>query len=118
MKIMIVDDNDFSVELLSSMINDSSVNIIRAKDGTEAVEIFSKSPVNDIDIIFMDIVMAEENGDEAVKQIRNLNREDAKTVKVYATTVYTNNFDQKYFDGILSKPFNRDKVLEIINQIK
>lgn len=113
MKIMIVDDNDFSVELLSSMIDDASIEIQIARDGSEAVQIFENSVPGEYSMILMDIVMNYENGDHAVKRIRSLNREDAKTVRIYASTALVN-YDMSDFDGILSKPFDRKKVNEII----
>ena len=64
--ILIAEDNDSNYLLLSKLIN-KSYNIIRAKNGLEAVELF---PEIKPDLILMDIKMPVMNGLEATAKIR------------------------------------------------
>ena len=57
MRVLVVEDNDFSAELISSAIERYQVDIVRAKNGDEALELFKSSAVGEISVIFMDIIM-------------------------------------------------------------
>lgn len=122
MKILLVDDSDFSMDMLSAMlpVTDAS-DVIRAKDGDEAVQIFKNSAEGEISLIIMDIIMEKERGDKAADDIRALDRADAKSVIIFAATAYKA-FDiekeGKSFNGVIFKPFKRDEVNQIIESCK
>lgn len=71
--ILIVDDNDLNVELILQLAESyekekgSSINILTAINGQEAVDICNKE---DVDIIFMDLMMPVMDGSEATKIIK------------------------------------------------
>jgi CheY-like chemotaxis protein len=71
LKILIAEDDLYSEMFLSTEVKTYSKEIIKAKTGTEAVEICRNN--NDIDLILMDIRMPEMNGFEATRQIRKFN---------------------------------------------
>jgi len=89
-------------------------NIIEAENGAEAV---SKSKDNDVDIVFMDIVMPIMTGVEALKKIR----EEKTNLPVVMLTSIA---DQKMIDdcqsyGVLDyilKPINADSGPEILKR--
>ena len=54
------------------------------KNGQEAVDAFSSAPEGTFDAVLMDIRMPIKNGYEAVREIRSLGRQDAKTVPIIA----------------------------------
>ena len=57
------------------------MNVERAEDGKNAVEIFRNHPEGTFDVILMDIMMPEMNGYEAAKAIRAMNdRPDGKNI--------------------------------------
>ncbi len=119
MKVLIADDSTFSAELIKSIIERDDVEYVHAYTGNEAVKIFEESQIGEIDIILMDIVMQDGYGNEAADQIRQLDREDASTVKIYATTAFKGfDFRDKghSFNGALFKPFERDALNELINK--
>ena len=57
-----------------------------AVDGVEAFERFRNSPLGYFSVILMDMQMPRWNGLEATRQIRALDRPDAKTVPIIAVT--------------------------------
>jgi len=71
--ILVAEDNDVNLELLSLLIKQYSeeknvdINLLTARNGQEAVDICSSEP---IDIIFMDLMMPMMNGNEATKLIK------------------------------------------------
>ncbi|MFC2074531.1 response regulator [Campylobacterota bacterium] len=71
--ILVVEDNDVNLELISLLIEQYSeeknadINLLTARNGQEAVELCSSQP---IDLIFMDLMMPTMNGNEATKIIK------------------------------------------------
>ena len=72
-KILIVDDSDLNNELIEHLLGsysrdkDVPLNIFKANDGKQAVEICDE---NEIDIVFMDYMMPVMDGNEATKIIK------------------------------------------------
>lgn len=70
-KILIAEDMELNYILLVNALEKTGVEIIRAKNGIEAVEICKDN--NDIDLILMDIDMPRMNGVQATAEIRKFN---------------------------------------------
>lgn len=80
--ILIAEDVETNFILIKRFLRKTGVNILWAKDGREAVDIFNNH--NEIDLILMDIRMPVMNGFEALKIIREANPD----VPVLAQTAY------------------------------
>ena len=82
-KVLLVEDNKINMLLAKTLIKRIITNctIFEAKDGNEAVEIYSKEKP---DVILMDIQMPNKNGYEATDEIRQF--EDAKNIPIIAIT--------------------------------
>lgn len=122
MKILLVDDNAFMRDLLANVIDREDVEMVEAADGAEAIEIFKKSQEKEIPLILMDIIMDNVKGDEAAKSIRELEREDAKSVKIYAVTVLGDRNLENYqqagvFDGFLNKQIVREELNQLVKKV-
>lgn len=68
--ILVAEDNNESFELIKFILKLSNVEILRAKDGTEAVKICSNNSV--IDLVLMDIQLPKMNGIAATKAIKKI----------------------------------------------
>ena len=68
------------------MLSSVGAVVIKASNGQEAIEIFEKSEVGEIDIILMDVMMPGVDGLAATRIIRSMSREDAKTIPIIAMT--------------------------------
>ncbi len=117
LKILIAEDEKTADDYLSIILKSIGKEILHAKTGIKAVEIYRNNP--DIDLILMDIKMPEMNGYDATRQIRKLNNE----VAIIAQTAYALKGDrEKAIDAgcndYINKPIDKEKLMEmIINNI-
>ncbi len=114
-KIIIAEDDETSFYFLKEVLKDIADDIIHAKDGIEAVEMAKKH--SDTDIILMDIKMPKLNGFEATKQIRSFNTKVfiiAQTA--YAQDSYKAKVSEAGCDAYISKPIDKQKLLDIISK--
>ena len=121
MKILVVEDNEFSTNLITEMLNALGVEVVTASNGHDAILKFERSAKNEFDMIFMDIVMPRLNGNESAATIRMIDREDARTIPIIAITALNSETDRQMMresgmDGFLQKPLSIPAVKEIIEQ--
>lgn len=122
-KILLVEDNEINAEIAKYILNSAGADIELAKDGKEAVEAFYASKEYYYDLILMDVMMPVMNGYEATKQIRSLDRKDAKEVPIIAMTA--NAFTKDKQDAIeagmnehVAKPLDIKLLLRVISRYK
>jgi PAS domain S-box-containing protein len=111
--ILIAEDQESNFFLVKEMLQHSELNILRAKDGEEAVALFRENP--QIQLVLMDIKMPNMDGYQATQIIRGLN----KKIPIIAQTAYAmaDDRDKVINSGCtdyISKPFNKKTLLEII----
>lgn len=82
--VLLAEDNELNLEIEVMMLRQVHLEAEVARDGQEAVDKFRSSPEHFYQLILMDIMMPEKDGLEATKEIRAMNRADAKTVPIYA----------------------------------
>ena len=106
------------VEETMSLISKVSIGV---SNGKEAVEIFEKSEEGYFGVIYMDILMPNMNGLDATREIRALNRKDAKKVPIIA--VSANTFSDDVFESRmagmnkhLGKPLDEEKMIKAYKQ--
>ncbi len=124
LNILLVEDNDLNMEIAELLLEEYGANIIKAWNGKEAVDIYRRSKIGDIDVILMDVMMPIINGYEATKMIRSCNREDAKSIPIIAMTA--NAFVEDKIKAkeagmrdYISKPFDEKLVIKTIsNNVK
>jgi len=115
LKILIVEDDVVSEDMLEIMIEDYCKAPLVAKNGFEAVQLCKENP--DIDFILMDIKMPELNGFEATKLIREFN----KDVIIFAQTAYALPGDREKTiaagcNDYISKPYSQSQLTELIQK--
>ncbi len=86
MKLLLAEDNELNMEIAKFLLEEAGAQIIETVNGKEAVETFAKSAPYEIDAILMDIMMPVMNGHEATREIRAMDRPDAKQIPIIAMT--------------------------------
>lgn len=72
--LLVVDDDKLILNLLSDFLSENGYNVIKARDGEEAVEAYKKN-CNEISLVLMDIVMPRKDGLTASTEIMEHNPE-------------------------------------------
>ena len=119
-KVLLAEDNELNSEITTVQLEEFGMNVERAVDGKNAVEIFRNHPEGTFDVILMDIMMPEMNGYEAAKAIRTMNdRPDGKNIPIIAMTA--NSFGEDVqasldagMNAHLSKPIVIEEVIKTI----
>ena len=119
-KVLLAEDNELNAEIATVQLEEFGMNVERAVDGKNAVEIFRNHPEGTFDVILMDIMMPEMNGYEAAKAIRAMNdRPDGKNIPIIAMTA--NSFAEDVQASLdagmnthLSKPIVIEEVIKTI----
>lgn len=75
-RILLAEDIDLNWEIANEILTSFGLEITRAINGKECVEIFEKSEIGYYDTILMDIRMPVMTGYDATKNIRKLDRSD------------------------------------------
>lgn len=118
-KVLLVEDNELNMEIATWLFEEHGASVIQAWNGKEALEIFGNSQIHEIDMVCMDIMMPVMDGLEATKEIRALEREDAKTVPIIAMSANAFSDDRKQsleagMNAHISKPIEVEKLLAVI----
>ena len=108
MKALVVDDEPMNLVVATSLFREYEMILDTADSGKEAVRKFKD---NDYDLIFMDHMMPEMDGVEAMKKIREAASDLGKTAIVVALTANAVSgaremFIREGFDGFIAKPIN------------
>jgi len=118
--ILIAEDeaiNFLFLEILLKKQIDLGCAIILAKNRAEAVEICKKN--DDINLVLMDLKMPVMDGFEAVKLIKEIRPK----LPIVAQTAFSSIEDKEKvfaagFNDFLSKPINKEALLDVINRQK
>lgn len=115
--VLVVEDETTNFNLIKELLSETSIEILWAKDGIEAIETFGSNRGR-IDIVLLDIKIPHKNGYEVVKEIKQINDK----IPVIAQTAYAMANDEESilnsgFDAYLSKPIEADRLFEEISKL-
>ena len=114
-KILIAEDEVSNFRLLESYLKTSGIEIIWAKNGNEAIKLFTEH--TQIDVILMDIKMPGMDGIGAASEIKKL---DKKT-PIIAQTAYAQP-EEEYeirsssFNDYISKPIHKNTLISLLSK--
>ncbi len=115
--LLIVDDDHIAVDIHKDALEDFVSHIDVAYDGKEALEMIEQRN-NGYDLIITDILMPELDGFELIKKIR---KKSVKQRFIVMTSLSDMNEMRDIInlgtDGIISKPYGKDKFLDIISRV-
>lgn len=117
--LLLAEDNDLNAEIAQTLLEDEGARVTVVTDGRQAVDLFRDSEAGTFDAILMDIMMPVMDGVTATKELRALDRPDAKRIPIIAMTA--NAFDedaQKCFEAgmnaHIAKPLQMQKLKQTI----
>ena len=121
-RILLVDDVEINRIIVIEQLSNLGLRMDEAVDGTEAVAMFARSPVNFYDLILMDLQMPRMDGYAATKAIRAMDRPDARSVPIIALTAnaFKEDVDLVLANGMnghLAKPLENDKLMELLEKL-
>lgn len=107
-KVLVVDDNDMNLLVAKKLLRDTKVQLSLAHSGEECLKLTAK---NGYDVIFMDHVMPEMDGEKTLEMVRNQEGGFCRNVPVIALTANAmSGAEEKYrnmgFTDYLAKPIN------------
>ena len=116
-KVLITDDNEFNLRVAYGLLNLMDIESEMVDSGAKAIE-FVKH--NNYDIVFMDHMMPEMNGIEAVQAIRKLGGK-YKSLVIIALTANAvagakEMFCSNGFDDFLAKPIDTGELREVLKK--
>ena len=116
-RILMAEDVEQNAEILADLLELEDMLSERAENGQEAIDMFNNKPAGYYDLILMDVRMPVKDGLTATREIRNLDREDAKTIPIIAMTanVFDEDIEKSLQAGMnahLSKPIEPDHLYE------
>ena len=120
-RFLLVEDNELNREIAIEMLTAAGAEMEWAANGAQGVEKFRQSPPHYYALILMDIQMPILNGYDATRQIRALERTDAKTVPILAMTADAFAEDiakaaEAGMNGHLAKPLNAGQIKRAIQR--
>lgn len=115
--LLLVEDTESNEILMKGMLRNYPYDIVVARSGEEALELFQKS--GPFGLVMMDIKLPGMDGYEATREIRKLDKE----VPVIAQTAYAFQEDREKAmeagcNELLSKPISRVALEEILQKFK
>lgn len=119
---LVAEDNELNAEIAKTILEKEGAEITIVGDGLQAVEQFKSSPADTYDAILMDVMMPVMDGITAAKEIRAINRSDAKQIPIIAMTANAFKEDaQKCFEAgmnaHLAKPLNVKMLKQTIEEL-
>jgi two-component system, cell cycle response regulator DivK len=111
--ILVAEDDDINFFYLSIILRHPKVEVIHAKDGLDAVNLFREHP--EITMVLMDLKMPRMNGFEATVRIKELN----SSIPVIAITSYADDQSRQMAleagcDDFLTKPVEKETLVRKI----
>ncbi|SEF85296.1 Signal transduction histidine kinase [Eubacterium ruminantium] len=121
-RVLMAEDVDQNADILSDLLELVDIRSARARNGEEAIRMFSKSEKGFFSAILMDVRMPVMDGLEAARTIRGLNHPDAKTIPIIAMTanVFDEDKERSRAAGMnahLSKPVEPDILYETMARL-
>lgn len=113
--VLVAEDDDTNYFFIYSILSRANVELYRAVNGREAIDICKQNP--EIDLIFMDIKMPEVDGIEATIAIKAIR----PNITIIAQTAYVMQEEkekalQAGCDGILPKPIKKADMLAYLDK--
>lgn len=110
-KMLLIDDEPGVLSMLKTILVRQGIDVHTADCGEIGIQ---KIQCHPYDIVITDLKMPGISGNEVLKQVRQIKGDALPVVAMSGTPWRTGESD---FDGILTKPFSRKSLLDIIKAL-
>jgi PAS domain S-box-containing protein len=115
--VLLVDDEDVIRKVGEDLLKAMGYQVLIAKDGKEAVEIYEKK-LDEIDVVLLDMVMPNMDGGKAYDRMKEIN----SNVKVLLSSGFSIDGEateilERGCNGFIQKPFTLEKLSRKIREI-
>ncbi|UJR83658.1 PAS domain S-box protein [Sandaracinus amylolyticus] len=119
LRVLVVEDDEFSAQLLRSLLISRGHAFVLAGTGTEALACYARTR---FDLMLLDLHMPEMDGFDVIREIRSLEREAGGHLPVIAVTARSRQEDRKRcldagMDAFLSKPIVAAELWTTIDRV-
>ncbi len=120
-RILVVDDDDDALVLLSFILESYDVQVMTASSATDAMKVIKQSQP---DLLIIDIAMPFEDGYSLIRKVRNLEEKQLREIRAIALTaqvIESGRTDalEAGFQTYLTKPFDPEELLtEVANLLR
>jgi CheY-like chemotaxis protein len=114
--VLLVDDEETIRELGSEMLGELGFQVVTAKDGRHALEVFNGC--DDISFVILDLTMPHMDGEQTFRELRRINPD----IKVIMSSGYneqevTQKFVGKGLAGFIQKPYKLSMIRDVIYKL-
>lgn len=119
-RVLLAEDNDLNAEIAQELLTLQGMEVRRAANGQEAVDLFLSTPPGTFQVILMDIRMPIKDGHQAAQDIRSSGRPDAD-IPIIAMTANSFQEDEEAartsgMNGFAPKPVEPNYLFSIIKK--
>ena len=116
-KVLVVDDEEMIGELAQGLLESTGLQVLRANNGAEGVELFRKH-ATELSLVILDLMMPVMNGAEAFALIRTID----PSVPVLISSGYNDEethalFNDEQPDSFLPKPYQVDSFMRTVSKV-
>jgi len=117
--LLLAEDNPMNQLLTRALLEQLGHSVLTVADGSQALDMVKQQRV---DVLLMDVMMPGMDGLSALKALRRSEKPTGAHLPVLMLTGQAMDGDVERFtalgaDGLVSKPVNRDKLLQAIKQL-
>lgn len=114
--VILAEDNDLNAEIAVALLSEEGLEIDRAEDGVQCIEMLEKAPDGYYSLILMDVQMPIMNGYDTTRKIRRMPEKDKADIPIIAMTANAFAEDRKKalevgMNDHISKPIDMNKLL-------
>lgn len=120
-RILLCEDHPLNVQIATRLLEKKGARVTCAENGLRGVELFRTGEPYYFDAILMDIRMPVMDGLEATREIRAMEREDAREIPILAMTAnaFAEDMEKSKAAGMnahLAKPIKPQRLYEVLAQ--
>lgn len=119
-KLLLAEDNDINYEIVAEVLSVYGIEVDRAENGRDCVEIFEKTEEGYYDAVLMDVHMPIMDGYEATRRLRQLSRDDNNLPIIAMTAdVFSDNIERCLESGMnecITKPLDVKECLRVLKK--